>query len=632
MVPFLLLKSAPLSGGALRESNPDFSVDRSGVPVAGPDYVLGTGPAGSGIAMPETSFFGRCFSHRGFVAAVSVLAAALIVTGLLATQDLIPGLIGRIVEVAIVLSLGTLLIFCELARRDVVAARAGLVRSEEVLSYTQTASKIGNWEVDAAGNETWSSSFRDLLGVDATTPASTQAFHELVHPDDRDDVARFDAKMLNEPGEHEFEYRIRRADGEERCLLARGICIADARGVRERVLGVAIDLTRRKADDERNRGLEQQLIRAQRLETVGRLAGGIAHDFNNLLTGINGYADLAQAALDEGRLPREELDEIRIGGARAVALTRQLLAFSRQQVLKSEALDLNDVLRKTEKLLERLIGEDVRIEYACKRDCVTVSADRTQLEQVIVNLVVNAREAMPAGGQLTIGVDEAEIDAAHTVDLEPGRYALLTVTDTGEGMDAETSAQIFEPFFTTKPEGNGLGLATVHGIVAQSGGAIRVESLPGAGATFEVYLPLAAQPAEPAAGPVLPTPPSSGGERVLVVEDDRQVRAIVTNMLATRGYEVTPTSSGAEAITASEGAGLFDLILSDLVMPDMGGRELVEKVKELQPAAAILFMSGYSGDAVRGGGVVAPGIALLEKPFTAEELARHVRDRPGRLG
>jgi signal transduction histidine kinase/CheY-like chemotaxis protein len=433
--------------------------------------------------------------------------------------------------------------------------------------------------------------------------------------------------MLTEPGKHEFEYRIVRRDGAVRSMLARGVCIVDDAGGRQRALGVAIDLTERKANEQTNRLLELKLTQAQRLDTIGRLAGGIAHDFNNLLTGINGYADLARSRLDEGHSPREEIEEIRAGGERAAALTRQLLAFSRQQVLDNEVLDLNEVVRATEKLLERVIGEDVHVEYIFGRDEVIVSADRSQLEQVVVNLVLNASDAMPGGGGVTIGVDCVDdVDAEHPPDLAPGSYALLSVTDRGKGMDAETAAQIFEPFYTTKSHGTGLGLATVHGIVAQSGGTILVDSQPGRGTTFNIYLPLATAVAKARIKAESPAPPRQGaGEHVLVVEDDRQVRTIVRHMLLSRGYEVTTAADGSEAIAAAGGLDSFDLILSDLVMPDIGGRELVDKVRVLQPGAAVLYMSGYSDDAVRRRGVISGGAALLEKPFSVDDLARHVR-------
>ncbi len=575
----------------------------------------------------DTIFVGRQISRSRAMAMRAIVLASLLIVGLLASESLLPRFFPRLVDVGTVITLVTLLTLCEFARRAVIAARSELFRSEQRLSFAQAAAGIGSWEVDTTGEEFWSPSFRDLLGVDARTPASTAAFRALVHPDDRDAVASADTEMLTVPGKHEFEYRILRRDGGVRSMLARGLCIVDGAGEPQRILGVAIDLTARKADEQTNRRLELKLTQAQRLETIGRLAGGIAHDFNNLLTGINGYADLARVCLDEGRSPRDEIEEIRAGGARAVALTRQLLAFSRQQVLDNELLDLNAVVRETEKLLARVIGEDVRVEYVLKSDSVIVSADRTQLEQVIVNLVVNASDAMPRGGGVTIEVGEAGVEADHAPDLASGSYARLAISDTGNGMDAETAAQIFEPFYTTKAHGTGLGLATVHGIIAQSGGTILVDSAVGRGTTFTIYLPLATPTAAVPTHVESPAPPRRGaGEHVLVVEDDRQVRAIVKQMLVSRGYEVTTASDGSEAIAAARGAVLFDLILSDLVMPDMGGRELVEKVKVLQPGAAVLYMSGYSDDAVRRRGVISPGTALLEKPFSPDDLARKVRN------
>lgn len=582
--------------------------------------------AGAASAVRDPELRGKGFSRWRTVAMRATIVASIIVVGLLVAQDLVPGLAGRAAVVATVGTLVALLILCEFARRDVVAARSELFRSEERLSFTQSAARIGSWEVDADGVEYWSASFRDLLGVSASTPASTASFLARVHPDDRDLVTRAEAKMLTEAGEHEFEYRILGPGGELRWMLARGVCIVGAGGACERVLGVSIDITERKAEEQTNRRLEQQLIQAQRLETVGRLAGGIAHDFNNLLTGINGYADLARACLEEGRSPREEVEEIRASGARAVALTRQLLAFSRQQILQTEALDLNAVVGDAEKLLERVIGEDVRIAHVRKCEQVIVNADRAQLEQVIVNLVVNARDATPSGGQVTIEVDGIDVDADHALDLAPGRYALLAVTDTGDGMDAETAAQIFDPFYTTKAYGTGLGLATVHGIVAQSGGTIWVYSEPGQGTTFKVYLPLALAGAEAATHKQQTAPPSRGaGEHVLVVEDDRQVRAIVKKMLERQGYEVTTVADGAEALAAADSPVSFDLILSDLVMPDIGGRELIDKLKPFQPAAAVVYMSGYSDSVVRSRGVITQGNAMLEKPFSSDQLARGVR-------
>jgi two-component system cell cycle sensor histidine kinase/response regulator CckA len=520
-----------------------------------------------------------------------------------------------------------LIVYSEAVNRRAHATQAKIVRDERRLAFAQAAAHIGSWDVDATGGEVWSQSFRRLMGLPSDAPASTEAFHMAVHPDDRAAVVAKDRRMFTEGGEHEFEYRIVRPDGEVRWMLTRGRCELDEQGSGTRVLGVAIDITERKADEESRLKLEQQLTQAQKLETIGRLAGGIAHDFNNVLTGISGYAELARSSLDEGRPPGDALDEISAGAARAAALTRQLLAFSRKQVMNEETLDLNEIVLGAERLLQRVIGEDAQLEHVLGTDPVLVTADRTQLEQVIMNLVVNARDSMPKGGHIVVEVDEVDVDAGHSLDLRPGRFALLAVTDSGQGMDAETAACIFEPFFTTKAGGTGLGLATVHGIVTQTGGTIWVYSEPGAGTTFKIYLPLseaAAMPA-PAPRPDATSPAGVGSEHILVVEDDRQVRAIVKQMLMSRGFAVTTAADAEEALACADGPAQFDLILSDLVLPEMSGRELVEAIGSRQPQAAVMFMSGYSDDAVRRRGVLEPGSAFIEKPFSLDELVQRVR-------
>jgi len=519
-----------------------------------------------------------------------------------------------------------LVAYCEGANRRALAAQARIDRDAQRVAFAQAAAHIGSWDIDADGNEIWSRSFRCLMGLPADAQASTKTFHTVVHPEDRAAVVAADERMLREEGDHAFEYRIVRPDGDVRWILTRGRCELDEGRERRRVLGVAIDITDRKADEDSRIQLEQQLIQAQKLETIGRLAGGIAHDFNNVLTGISGFAELARSGVERGELPSEELDEISAGAARAAGLTRQLLAFSRKQILREETVDLNEIVREADGLLMRVIGEDAQLEHVLRAEPVHVTADRTQLEQVIMNLVVNARDSMPDGGRITVEVGEVDVAADHSLDLRPGRFALLAVTDTGQGMDAETAARIFEPFFTTKSDGTGLGLATVHGIVTQTGGTIWVYSEPGRGTTFKIYLPLSEHVAAPASARRPDAPAAgAGGEHVLVVEDDRQVRAIVMHMLASRGFEVTAAADTAEALACAEGPELFDLILSDLVLPEMSGRDLVEAIRSRQPQAAVMFMSGYSDDAVRRRGVLQPGSAFIEKPFSSDELVRRVR-------
>jgi len=566
------------------------------------------------------------FVNGGLLARMAVLATIPLVGLQFWAERASPQLFGRFADETALLVLVGLLVYVELQRRRAIATHAASARAAERVRYAQEVAHIGSWEIDAGGRETWSRAFRSLMGLPTDVAASTQAFRSLVHPEDQALVAAADERMLNEPGDHEFEYRVLRSGGEIRWMLTRGRHITEEDGARRRVLGVAMDITERKAEEVTRIQLEQQLIHAQKLETIGRLAGGIAHDFNNVLTAISGYAELARGLVAEERLPGPELDEIAAGAERAAALTRQILAFSRKQVLHEETIDLNAVVRDADGLLGRVIGEDVRLEHVLRAGEVRVNADRTQIEQVIMNLIVNARDSMPEGGRITIEVDEVDVRADHTLDLRPGRFAVLSVADTGEGMDAETAARIFEPFFTTKADGTGLGLATVHGIVTQSGGTIWVYSEPGSGTTFKIYLPLSGDDMrEGAAAPAPPAPTAAAGEHVLIVEDDRQVRAIVTQMLASKGFEVTPAADADEALACADGPNPFDVVLSDLVMPDVNGRDLVAEIKRRQPHAAVIYMSGYSDDAVRRRGVLEPGSAFIEKPFSSDELVRRIR-------
>ena len=355
-----------------------------------------------------------------------------------AAFELWAGLSGRPVltrldEGIALLLLTGLVLYVERQRRTAVAAQALADRAEERVMFAQAAAQIGSWEIGADGRATWSESVRELMGLPTDAPASPDTFRALVHPEDFGAVVAAQARMLAVPGEHEFEYRVCRPDGEVRWMLSRGRHLVDPDGHRPRVLGVVMDITDRQAEEARRAQLEQLLIQAQKLETIGQLAGGIAHDFNNVLTGIAGFAELARTSISAGGAPCSELDEIMVGVERAASLTRQLLAFGRKQVLREEVLDLNDVVRDTEGLLRRVIGEDIVLEHTGGDGDVRVQADRTQIEQVIMNLVVNARDSMPHGGRVTIEVAEVEVCAEHTLDLVPGRFALVAVSDTGQG-------------------------------------------------------------------------------------------------------------------------------------------------------------------------------------------------------
>jgi nitrogen-specific signal transduction histidine kinase len=377
--------------------------------------------------------------------------------------------------------------------------------------------------------------------------------------------------------------------------------------------------------------LESQLRQAQKMEALGRFAAGVAHDFNNLLTAIQGYASLLLFDLGPIDPRREDLEEIRKASERAAGLTRQILAFSRRHVGEPEPVDLNQVVAHVERALPRLIGEDVTCTAVLDPEVGAVKADPRQLEQVVMNLVVNARDAMPEGGRLTIETAServAEDDPRASPDLPPAQYAVVTVRDTGTGIAPEIRAKIFDPFFTTKEtgRGTGLGLSTVYGIVKQAGGHIEVESEPGHGASFRVFLPvLEGVQVERAAFPA-PVPAPRGWETILLVEDEESVRVFARTVLEKQGYTVLEARQGREAVLRlEEHAGPVHLIITDLVMPEMGGSELARHLSGEWPEIPILFMSGYSDGEIAQRGLPANS-AHLQKPFTSDALARKVRE------
>jgi nitrogen-specific signal transduction histidine kinase/CheY-like chemotaxis protein len=377
--------------------------------------------------------------------------------------------------------------------------------------------------------------------------------------------------------------------------------------------------------------IEQQLWQAQKMEAVGRLAGGVAHDFNNLLTAILGYAELLLSDLRDDDPRSQDLREIRKAGVSAASLTRKILAFSRKQPLEPEVLDLNAVVRSLHGMLGRLIGEDIRIEVRLAPDLGRVKADPGQIEQVLLNLATNARDAMPQGGTLTIDTQNAGLDdtaVRRHLAAAPGEYVMLAVSDTGCGMPPEVQARVFEPFFTTKPRGigTGLGLSTVYGIVKQSGGDISVYSEPGRGATFKVYLPRVDGPVGARPALVGPDVPVSGSETILLVEDNRGLRELARKVLERLGYAVLDAADADQALHLSEQhAGPIHLLLTDVVMPGMSGVALVERLTPTRPAMKVLYMSGYTDEAVVAAGVLPQRVTFLQKPFTPDSLARKVR-------
>jgi two-component system, cell cycle sensor histidine kinase and response regulator CckA len=421
-----------------------------------------------------------------------------------------------------------------------------------------------------------------------------------------------------------IDLELTRKDGTRVSVIMSANPLFDADGKYMGALGMLTDITERK-------GLEAQLRQAQKIEAVGRLAGGIAHDFNNLLTAIRGHVDLVLSELPPLSSLRVDIEVVRKAADRAATLTQQLLAFSRQQILQPRVLQLDEVVGEMDTLLRRLIGEDIQL--IIKRTCTgRIRADRGQMEQVLMNLAVNARDAMPNGGTLTIATDTFEVDeefVRENLGAHLGMHCELLVNDTGLGMDQETLSRVFEPFFTTKElgKGTGLGLATVYGIVKQSGGYIRAESKPGMGTTFRILLPIVTAEPDTEREATDKRDAKSQGETVLIAEDEDAVRSLTMRILKKRGYRVLEARHGAEALAvAQKHLGRIDLLLTDVVMPVMGGRELSEHLAQLRPGVKVLYMSGYTDDALIQRGLLQGTGSFLEKPFTPDGLALKVRE------
>jgi PAS domain S-box-containing protein len=413
--------------------------------------------------------------------------------------------------------------------------------------------------------------------------------------------------------------RALRKDGSEIMIE---VALAPA-GVHEMVVASMRDVTERLRFEERLRG-------AQRMEAIGRLAGGIAHDFNNLLAVIICCAEFARDAAPEGQ--RADLEDVLAAARRGAELTGQLLAFSRRQIVAPRRIDVNAHVADAQRMLARILGEDIDLVTKPSASLWSIEIDPSQVEQVLLNLVVNARDAMPDGGKLTIETANVVLDQTYAKehpDVVPGEYVLLAVSDTGTGMTEEVRQRVFEPFFTTKPtgQGMGLGLATIYGIVKQNGGHVWVYSEPGRGTTFKIYFPRAHGAPEQLAPIREAQRPAGGSERILVVEDEPVVRRVIVRVLRAHGYEVLEAGNGLEALRKLETlGGEVELLLTDVVMPQMGGRELADKALRKYPAMKVLFLSGYTENAIVHRGVLEPSLVFLQKPFTADELARRVRD------
>lgn len=473
----------------------------------------------------------------------------------------------------------------------------------------------------------WNQGAERLYGWSAAEAVGRVA-GELLYKGPSPDLAEAIRRVVA-GGSWEGELRQVTRGGRPIVVASRWTLVRDEEGRPTSQLVINTDVTDKKQ-------LETQLAQAQRLEAVGLLAGGVAHDFNNLLTVILGYSEVALRSLGQAGPARELIQEVRKAGVRAAALTRQLLAFSRRQVLAPVVLDLNALVSETERMLRRLIGEDIALVTTLDPGLGPVKADPGQLEQVLMNLTVNARDAMPTGGRLTIetwNVERGPSASPHPKGLR-GPCVLLAVTDTGCGMDEATKARVFEPFFTTKElgKGTGLGLATVYGIVEQSGGTIEVWSEPGRGASFNVYLPRLAQETVRSRGshPGGSSPPAGTGT-VLLVEDEESLRSLGGLALRSAGYTVLEARDGQEALQVCRAdAGQIDLLVTDVVMPRMNGRQLADNLARIHPSLKVLYMSGYTDDTVVRHGVGDEGVAFLQKPFTPSVLTRKVYEVLGR--
>ena len=503
---------------------------------------------------------------------------------------------------------------------------AQLQLSTRRLEEAHRVARLGYWEIESAtGDVYWSDEMYRIAGLEVgTLPVPTDKFIAAVHPEDRERLRGVAARAVERLAEFSEQYRITPPGGPTRMVQSIGRVIVNERGER-RLVGTVQDITDRT-------NLERQLRRVQKMEALGQLAGGVAHDFNNMLTVIESYSAmlLTDRALDADA--RDDIAEILAAARRAASLTRQLLAFSRQQVLQPRVLSVNDAIDNIERMLRRLIGGHIEFRTMLSPDLHMVKADPTQIEQVLVNLVVNARDAMADGGTITIETSNVMLDASfaqRTAAPKPGQYVMLAVSDTGSGIPAHILDRIFEPFFTTKDvgRGTGLGLATVQGIVEQSGGYVWVYSEPRQGTTFKVYLPRAEE-SETVSTPVASTVTTHlGHETILLVEDDAAVRSVAVSVLRRAGHTVLEASNGVDALRiADQSDPAITLVISDIVMPGMGGRALMTELSRRQPHVPILLMSGYTRDSLSGNSELAASGAFIEKPFTPEKLLKKVND------
>ena len=542
-----------------------------------------------------------------------------IVPGLQLYSDIDPNLTVRTL-IGLVLLFDVYVVFQQV---EIYRFRRNIAEREELFHLIGESAADMIAVVDVNGHRLYNSpSYQKLLGYSIEELGSTSSF-EQIHPDDRQKVADAAKEVRDSGFGHRVEYRFRHKDGHWLILESTASVAKSSNGEVEKLVIVNRDITER-------RQLEAQLSLSHRLEAIGRLSGGVAHDFNNLLGVIIGYSEALQQRMSLDDPHREAIDEIRNAGQRAASLTQQLLAFSRKQVLEPKVLDLNTIVVEVEKILGRLIGEDISLKLVLSSHLAKVKADRSQIEQVLLNLAVNARDAMPQGGKLVIETADVTLDetaARHRPYLVPGQYVLLRVTDTGCGMDAALQSRIFEPFFTTKGKGKGtgLGLATVYGVIKQSGGYILVESEVGYGSTFEIYLPRVEEDLEvPSEGQRLARL-GQDHRTILLVEDERSLRKLTMSTLREIGYSVYEAQDALEALDiAKRTETAIDLLLTDVIMPGMSGRSLADTLSAQRPEMRVLYMSGYTDGEIAPHGVLEAGTSILRKPFTRDQLMRQV--------
>ena len=525
--------------------------------------------------------------------------------------------------------LGGLAVLCIV--RDVTErkrAEAELRRTRDQLWQAVEAGHVGLWEVDLRTNEVYySPEWKRQIGyADDELSYDLEAWRSRVHPEDLERAMSAAEGYLNGTApRYEIVYRLHHRDGSYRHVLVRGAKILADDGTPIKLSGSQVDITERLE-------LQADLLQAQKMEVIGRLAGGVAHDFNNLLTVINGTADLAMTRFREGDELHGELREIREAGERAASLTRQLLAYSRRQMLRPEIVNLNGIVAGIEPMLRRLLGERVTLVLELSEGLSAVKVDPAQMDQVLMNLAVNARDAMPDGGVLTIATENIDISsdfASKHPSMQPGPHVGVSVRDTGIGMDEQTAKRIFEPYFTTKeaPYGTGLGLSTVYGILKQSGGSIWVDSAPQRGTAFTIYLPRAAEPALAEASVRVTTAAPGGHETILIVEDEDAVRLLASRLLSVAGYTVLTARDGEEALAlVRRHEGEIHLMLTDVVLPGIGGGELAERLAGIRPGVKVLFTSGYTDNPAMRQVVGERGAPFIGKPYQITELRRRVRE------